>query len=54
MLLATNGAGNEQVKAYLEGAYGEKGGATMNLISRIKRGKLKPMHINLFAKNNQK
>ena len=51
MLLATDGPGSEQIKIYLEGTYGEKRGATMSLIGRIKTGKIKPKHINLVMKN---
>lgn len=54
LLLATDAPGSKQIRTYLEGAYGKKGGATINLISKIKRGKMKPKHIDLVVKNNQK
>jgi hypothetical protein len=54
LILATDAPGSKQIRTYLEGAYGDKGGAMINLLSKIKRGKMKPKHIGLVVKNNQK
>lgn len=54
LILATDAPGSKQIRTYLEGAYGDKGGATINLLSKIKRGKMKPKHINLVMQNTKK